>query len=72
MSADGVAPEASDEIVIVGAGEQAPQRRSYHRPRDSHPHRAACDRLRIDGQRLPRDLAEDHRLSPCPDCYDDE
>jgi hypothetical protein len=72
MSADGVASEADAEIVIVGAGEQAPQRGRYHRPRESHPHRSECEQLRIDGQRLPRRLAEDQRLSPCSRCYDDE
>jgi hypothetical protein len=64
-----LAATPAEETVVVAAGEQSPRRRAYHKPAGPGGLEAACGRLQLDGQRLPRGLADDQRFDPCPDCF---
>jgi hypothetical protein len=63
---------ANGSLVVVATGEQAARSRKFHEPAERDPLAADCGQLRHDGQRLPRELAEDRRLTPSGRCFDGE
>lgn len=66
-------PMRSDaSLVVVATGEQATRSRTYHAPDDDDPFAASCGQFRHDGQRLPRSLADERRLTACRRCFDGE